>query len=316
MDTRPLLSLTSNQASPFCGIVRDGFEEQKPGVASADFANGSYFTYDHEDNRRHLLFDEQEKVSNSSMVPQFRPVLPMGTSTEEDSVSAGSEFSLSLRRLSNKLAPLNRQSEGPIPVYSSQVHCPPACQVMHHVAHDGSSLTMMDFPCNYPLTPVDQLLHTPLEPPQITRLEKQRVAPENADGRWNWPVNAHTFGSPLDSGSYAPHAHTTEPLPPLSDNRNEPSFSMNFMSNFHPEREDRHQARRPSYSDTYNASSSYAQDLFSQGFLYAQPTCLHDPCAHVEETLATPLIKPTPLYPAAYAHSEDHTPDLSPVPAL
>jgi transcriptional enhancer factor len=158
-----------------------------------------------------------------------------------------------------------------------------------------------------------------LQPPQITRLEKRRVVPENVDGHWNWPVNAHTFGSPLDSDSYAPHARTTEPLPSFSDNRNEPSFSMNFMSDFHPEREDRHHARRLSYSNTYNASSSYAQDLFSQGFSHAQPTYprfLHDLCAHAEETLATPLIKPTPLYPAAYAHSEDHTPELSPAPAL
>ncbi|KAG1891501.1 hypothetical protein F4604DRAFT_1706727 [Suillus subluteus] len=311
-DTSPSLSSSSNQASLFGGIVRDGFEEQKPGATSASSANGSDFTYYHADNRRHSSFGEQEKVSNSSMVSQVRPFLPMGISTEEDSVSAGSEFSLSLRRLGNKLAPLNLQSETPDTVYSSEVHCSPACQVTRYVVtHDGSSLNMMDFPCNYTLTPVDQLLHTPLQPPQITHLEKRRVVPENVDGHWNWSVNAHTSGSPLDSDSYAPHAHTAEPLPSLSDNRNRPSFDMNFMGDFHPECEDRHHAQRLPYSHAYNTSPySYAQDLFSQGFLHAQPIYprfLHDPCAHAEETLATPLIKPIPLYPAAYAHSEDHT---------
>ncbi|KAG1832674.1 TEA/ATTS domain family-domain-containing protein [Suillus variegatus] len=312
-DTTPPLSLFSDQASPFSGIVRDGLEEQKRGATSANSVNESYFTYYHVDNKRHL-FGEQEKVSNASIVPQVGPTLPMGIPTE-NSVSSDSEFSLSLRRLGNKLAPLSRQLEGPTTVYSSEVHCSPACVV----THDGSNLTMMDFPCNYPLTPVDQLLHTPLQPPQITRLEKRRVVPENVDGCWGWPVNAHTTGSPPDSDSYTPHAHTAELLLSLSDNSSEPSFNMNFMGDFHPEREDRHHARRLSYSHAYNASSSYAQDLFSQGFLHVLPThprFLPDLCPHAEETLATPLIKPIPLYPAAYTHSEDDTPDLSPAPAL
>ncbi|KAG1826793.1 uncharacterized protein BJ212DRAFT_1308305 [Suillus subaureus] len=253
------------------------------------------------------------------MVSQVRPILPMGIPTEEDTVSTGSELSLSLRRLGNKLALLNLQSERPTAVYSSEVHCSPACQVTHVVTHDGSSLTMMDFPCNHPLTPVDQLLHTPLQPPQITRLENRQVAPENVDRRWNWPLNTHISGSSLDSDSYAPHAHTVESLPSISYNRNKPSFDMNFMGDFHPEREDQHHAQRLSYSHAYNTSSLNAQDLFSQGFLHAQLTYSrfpHDPCAHAEETLATPLIKPIPLYPAVYAHSEDHTPDLSPVLVL
>ncbi|KAG2146911.1 uncharacterized protein EDB93DRAFT_1148021 [Suillus bovinus] len=312
------LSLLSCQVSPFSGIVRD--EEQKSGATSANSANGSYLTYYHADNRRHSSFGEQEKVSNSSMVSQVRPVLPMGIPTEEESVSTGSEFSLSLKQLGEKLAPLNQQSEGPTIVYSSEVHCSTACQVAHQVVtHDGSSLTMMDFPCSYPLTPVDQLLHTPLQPPQIMRLEKRWVVPENVDGGWNWPINAHTTGEPLESDSYAPHAHTAEHLPLLLDNRSERSFNMNFMGDFHPESENRQHTRRLSYSYAYNTSSSYSQDLFSQGFLHAQPTYprfLPDPCAHTEETLAIPLVKPIPLYPAAYTHSEDHTLDLSPVTAL
>lgn len=311
-DTSLPLFSSSDQASPFCNIVRDGFEEQKPGASSA---NGSDFTCHHAGNRRHSSSGEQEKASNS-MVSQVRPGLPIGIPTEEDSVDTGSEFSLSLRRLGNKLAPLNLRSEGPTTVYSSEVHCSPAC---HVVSHDGPNLTMMDFPCNYP-TPVDQFLHTPLQPLQITCLEKRRVIPENVDGRWNWPVGAHSSGSPLDSDLYPHHALTAEPLLSLSENCNKPSFDMNFMGNLHPEHEDRHHAQRPFYSHAYDTSSySYTQGLFSQGFLHAQPTYprfLHDPCAHAEETLATPLIKPIPLYPAAYAHSEDHTPDLSPVSAL
>ncbi|KAG1754269.1 hypothetical protein EDB19DRAFT_1665523 [Suillus lakei] len=318
-DISPPLSSSSNQASSFDDIVRDGYEEQKPGATSANSVNGSYFTYYHADNKRHL------SVSNSSMVPQVRPVLSTGILIEEDSISSGSDFSLSLRRLGNKLPPLAaQQSEGPTTVYSSQVHCSPACQVPHHVVtHDGSSFTMMDFPCNYPLTPVDQLLHTPLQPPQITRPEKRRVVQENVNGIWNWPVNAHISGSPLNSdysNSYAPHAHTAEPLPSFSNIRNAPSFYMNLMSDFHPDREDRHHTRRLSYSHAYHTSSSYAQDLFAQGFPHAQltyPRFLHDPCAHAEETLASPpVIKPIPLYPVAYMHSEDRAPDLSPVPAL
>lgn len=140
-----------------------------------------------------------------------------------------------------------------------------------------------------------------------------RIVLENVVGRWNW-VNAHIASSPLDSDSYAQHAHTAKLLLSFSDNRSKPSFNMNFMNNFHPEREDqRHHTRRLSYSHAYNTLSSHAQDLFSQGFLHAQPTyprCFSDPWAHAEETLAIPLVKPIPIYPAAYTHSEDRTPDL------
>ncbi|KAG0705162.1 TEA/ATTS domain family-domain-containing protein [Suillus ampliporus] len=317
LDISPSLPLSSNQASPFDDIVRDGFEEQKSGGTPA---SGSYFTYYHIDDRHHSSFGEQENVSNSSMVPQVVPALPMGVPMEGGSVSAGPGISLCLRRIGNKLPPLARQSEAPTTVYSSQVHCSPGCQVPHHVVtHDGSSFTMMDFPCSYPLTPIDQLLHTPLQPPQITRLEKRRVVPENVDRSWNWPVNADTSGSLVDSDSYAPHAHTAEPLLSSSDMRGAPSFYMN-MDDFHLEREGRHHARRLSYSHTYGTSSPYVQDLFPLGLSHSQPPYprfLHDLCANAEEKLASPLlIKPVPTYPAAYAHVEDRTPDLSPVPAL
>ncbi|KAG1756293.1 TEA/ATTS domain family-domain-containing protein [Suillus paluster] len=287
------LSLSSNHPSPFDDVVRDGFEEQKP---SATPANGSYFTYYHVDNRHHSSFCEREKVSNSSMVPQVVPALPMGVPTEGNSVSTGPEISLSLRRLSNKLSPLTRQSEMPNALHSSQIHCSPGCQVPHHVVTHDDSFTMMDFHRNYPLTPVDQLLHTPLQPPQITRLEKRRVVPENVDGSWNWPVNADTSGSPVDSDWYAPHAHTAEPLLSFPDMRGAPAFYMDYMSDFSP------------------------RDFFPLGLSHAQLTCphfLHDPCAQAEEQLASPLlIKPIPIYPVAYAHAEDRTPHLSPDPAL
>ncbi|KAG1828616.1 hypothetical protein EV424DRAFT_1536362 [Suillus variegatus] len=216
---------------PSSGIVRDGFEEQKPGATSANSTNGSYFTPPFV-----VCFaDDSDRGKFSQplvLVFETYPVTSWSHSTD------------------------NRK--GPPPSTLPNFIFP-----LHVNLRATFSLMMVPvLPCGLsPQLSIDSsrpLLHTPLQPPQITRLEKRRIVLKNVVGRWNW---AHM----------RIHAHTAKLLSSLSDNRSEPSFNMNFMIDFHPEREDRRQhARRLSYSHAYNTFSSHAQDLFSQGFLHAR----------------------------------------------
>lgn len=308
----------SGQVSPsddMSPIIRS-FEEQNPGAMAGHESGFTYYV----DNRRRSSPCEHQKVPNSTVLPQAMSPLFIGTTMQGDSVSTSPEFS-TLRRLGNKLHSLPLESEGPTGVYSSQVHWSPGCQVPRHiVSRDYSSFAMVNSPCDYQLTPVNQLFHTPLQPPQS--FERRRVAPENSNRSCRWPLYADASGSLLDSDSYTSRTYTTDidltPESELSLSFSSMQSSPFYMNELLLEYEGRYRARRLlSYSDAY---APYAQDLFQTGLSHdqlADHQLFHHPYGHAEEQLThLPLIKPSPLYPAAYVHTEDCIPELSPIPAL
>lgn len=336
-DTVSSMPLFSGYASPsddMSPIVRCAFEEQNTVVTAA---HGSCLTMCHADNRHRSTIFEHQEVFNSTVGPRVIPPLSNGAAMEGDSASTGSAFSLSLRRLGNKLHSPVIDPHGPTGVYSAQGHWSPGYQVPHSVvarddssfammdysgnhplspvdhvvARDYSSFTMRDSPCSHPLTPVDQVFHTPLQPPQIWRFEQRRVVPENFDGSCHWPLYADTSASLLDSDSYTSHTYTggiglapaPEPLLSPSDMHSSP-FYMNYMSDLLLEHERRYHARRLPYSHAHDTSIPYTPDLSALELARLDSRPFHHPYGHAEDHHASPLIKPTPLYPPVYMHTE------------
>jgi len=337
LDTVPSMPLLSGHASPsddMSPIVRCAFEEQNTVATAAD---GSCLTTCHADHRRRSTIFEHQEVFNSTVGLRAIPPLSNGATMEGDSASTGSTFSLSLRQLGNKLHSLVIDPQGPASVYCAQGHWSPGYQVPHPVvarndssfamvdysgnhplspadhvvARDYSSFTTTDSPCSHPLTPADQVFHTPLQPPQILRFEQRRVAPENFDGSCHWPLYADTPGSLLDSDSYTSHTYiggigvapAPEPLLSPSGMHSSP-FYMNYMSDLLLEHERQYHARRLPYSYAYDMSIPYTPDLSALELARPNSRLFHHPYGHVEDHHASPLIKPTPLYPAVYAHTE------------
>ncbi|KIJ69471.1 hypothetical protein HYDPIDRAFT_24308 [Hydnomerulius pinastri MD-312] len=226
-----------------------------------------------------------------------------------------SAFSMSMRRLASKLPALGRQLDLPPPAYSSRTVCSPGCQSTHQlVAHDGSNYTLVDLPCNFPLTPTEQVLHTPLQPPQIMRHDRRRLAPD-LERSWTWPQNPDVSYSPLGpSASRASGAGGSYYEQPLLDQYASYPASYPLTRDHSPgcysssssESDGSCLARRLSYS--YAPSPLSVMKTVPGGSMLLPNLPMPEPS---EEHLASPLIiKPTPLYPVAYTHSESSTPEI------
>lgn len=113
---------------------------------------------------------------------------------------------------------MRRRPESNIPVSHSQSLSPSAAQPSYGIVLPRAFLDKYGAPTiSYaaPLTPVEQLLHTPLQPPEILRPDKKNEitkAHENKKG-WLWPSvdsSFHQLQSPLDS--FLPGTSTARPL--------------------------------------------------------------------------------------------------------
>ncbi|KAH7889754.1 TEA/ATTS domain family-domain-containing protein [Phlebopus sp. FC_14] len=224
-----------------------------------------------------------------------------------------SAFSTSTRRYAPKLPTVGRQLDFPPLLHSVQGMDTPGCQNMHQMlAYDGSSFTSMDLPCNYPLTPTEQVLHTQAHPPHWMRNEK-RI--NDMDRGWTWPVNPDI--------SYSPLAPSLSRVPSLGGLRSEQSLMTQYTaspgtryespecySSPSSESDPSGLARKPTCLQPFcGPSSSYAPSSLSI-FRFGISQSI-DRTTSSGESLASPLvIKPTPLYAASYTHPENITPEI------
>ncbi|KAF9227988.1 TEA-domain-containing protein [Gyrodon lividus] len=227
----------------------------------------------------------------------------MGGSFQAGPAFSTSTFSMTMRRLAPKPAGPDCQLDLPPSVRSSRAICSPRFQSTHQViSHDGSDYALMDLAFNSPLTPTEQVFHSPLQLPQMIRPERSRLAPDG----WTWPKNSDISYSPLGprangcSGICLEHPLLTDHYSSCPETRVDSPGCYSSSS----ESEELRLARRISYSYAPSPSS-----MARTGSALALLPTLAMP--EPSDYLASPLIiKPTPLYPVSYIHSENSTSEV------
>ena len=147
-----------------------------------------------------------------------------------------------------------------------------------------------------PVTPVEQLLHTPFQPPEIQRRTKTGSRSDDYGEGWLWPASDSYLGamqSPIGpSSSFLPQTPTNDSHFLHNVSAVQPLFILNNPSATHPVSS--RLPRRLSYSKPYAASSSPLV-LYGISSALARPSgnTIIDP--YNNENLASPLhIKSVP----------------------
>ncbi|KAH7930863.1 hypothetical protein BV22DRAFT_1028029 [Leucogyrophana mollusca] len=228
-----------------------------------------------------------------------------------------SNFSIYTRRLASKLPAAYRQVELSSPLYTSQAFCSPDCRTLHHlVTYDGSNFTMVDFPCNYSLTPAEQVLHPSSYPAQPLCHEQKRAMYGNTSHIWNWPSvisldTSSPFHPPTShmnacyEENYATAPPAVDSIPAYPDGVNTTS-RLNTSSDFGAGEEPLHLPRRLSYPQTLCSSTSFCSSSPSASSISVTSRARSSMPSFdtVSDHLTSPLIiKPTPVYPVTYTHS-------------
>ena len=212
-----------------------------------------------------------------------------------DSTYNTSAFSISMRRLASRLPIQGRVDPYPTTHLSRPIHTSASQPAHQWTSYDG---WMDSIPCAPPLTaPARQWLHTPFHSPHLLPAEKQRLDPVVASD-WAWPQNSDIVLGPQDS-NFA----EIPPRYPLTVYQ--PDYTYSEMG-----------INSPVFQSPQSESEG---SQFSQGLSYhymaTSPTIVSDVSAESAidvtgqvspEIFASllPVIRPTPIYPVSYIHSD------------
>ena len=215
-----------------------------------------------------------------------------------------SAFSISMRRLAPRLPIQGRVDPGPIAHFSRAAHAP-AFQPTHQwVSHDGLTDGIS---CNPPLISVPQLFHTPFHPLQLFPPEKQRLDPGLASD-WMWPQNPDIVLGPREGtfGEYPPTIYQHNfTCPETRDN----------SPGFHSSPSESEVSRLPrviSYSYVATSPATVSESVSTEGAIDFPTQAVQESSKNLA---SPPMIRPTPVYPVSYIHSDDaHTSPSSLLP--
>lgn len=210
-----------------------------------------------------------------------------------------SAFSISMRCLASKFPIQGRQVEsGSTTHFSRAAHSPGFQPTNQWISHDG----LMDgIPCNSPLTLAQQTFHTGFHPPQLIPPEKQRPDPGLASD-WIWPQNPDILGHREGTFGelrlrYPPmyHYNPTCPEMRLDSPGSHSSPSESEVSQV---------PRGISYSYAVTSPMAMSESVLNESTI----DFLGQAIPESFETPTSPLvIRPTPVYPTSYVHSNIHS---------
>lgn len=213
-----------------------------------------------------------------------------------------SAFSISMRRLASKLPIQGRLMDlGPTTPFSRALHSPGLQPTHQWISHDS----LMDgVSCNSPLASAQEPFHMPFLPLQLIPSEKQRLDPYLAS-EWMWPQNPDI------------------PLGPREGTFGEVRLRYPAMYQYNPTCPE----MRVDVPRSYSSPSESEASRLPRGMCYSvtSPATASESVSNEgaiafhrqtpESSVASPLvIRPTPVYPISYIHSDDHTraPSLPP----
>jgi hypothetical protein len=215
-----------------------------------------------------------------------------------------SAFSISMRRLASKLPIQGRLIDlGPTTSFSRALHSPGFQPTHQWISHDS----LLDgVSCNSPLASAQEAFHMPFLPLQLIPSEKQRLGPGFAS-EWMWPQNPDI---PLDprEGTFGelrlryPEMYQYNPTYPemrVNAPRSHSSPSESEASRL---------PRGICYSYAVTSPATTSESVSNEGAIaFDRQT--------PESSVASPLvIRPTPIYPISYIHSDGHTRAPGPPP--
>ncbi|EGN95981.1 hypothetical protein SERLA73DRAFT_75984 [Serpula lacrymans var. lacrymans S7.3] len=222
--------------------------------------------------------------------------------------------SMSMRRLASNIPVSHDQLEPPRSAFPFQMFCTGDPQTQYNpLHHDSSGFTMVGLPCSDLLTPVEQLLPIPLQPPQAFRQEKKRNPQETSGFRWTWssssphnlsvPPSSHQNTSPEQCADLCAAQSYVQPLSEIY--RFTSRFNLGHAS--YSSLPKRLSYLHPQNTISFPSASSplVSMDHSTSNVLSSR---MHMSVSLAEDPPASPLIiKPTPLYPAAYSQPENQT---------
>jgi len=216
-----------------------------------------------------------------------------------------SAFSISMRHLASKLPIQGRLVDsGPTTHFSRALHSPGFQPTHQWISHDS----LLDgVPCNSLLASAHEAFHTPLLP-------LQSIPPENRlnhglASEWTWPQNPDIPLGPRE-GTYG-EVRLRYPTAMYQYNPTYPEMRVNVPeSDGSPsESEVSRLPRGISYSHAITSPATVSES--------GCPIDLSRQSSESSENLASPLvIRPTPVYPVSYIHSNIHSDDHTLAPSL
>lgn len=208
--------------------------------------------------------------------------------------------SISTRQLASKPMQGRLVDSGPTMHFSHTVHSLGFQPTRQWFPHDS---WMEGVSCNSPLTSGQEAFHTPLVPLQFIPSEKQRLYPGLAS-EWVWPKYPDL---PLDPREDY-FTELRRRYPPAMHQYN--STTPGFYSSSSPSESEVSRLPRGfsySYAITSPATASESENIID----------ILGPSPESSDNLASPfVIRPTPLYPISYIHTDIHVNSCTPATAL
>ncbi|KAF8559521.1 hypothetical protein OG21DRAFT_457021 [Imleria badia] len=255
--------------------------------------------------------------SDSDYLSEFQDALLFKDAINEGfrsgSAFNSSAFSISMRRLASKLPLQSRLVDSGPTMHFSRAVKSPGFQPTHHWISRDSLLDGVS--CNSSLASAQEAFHPPFLPLQLIPSEQQRLDPGLAS-EWTWPRNPD-LPFDLREGSfgeirlrYPPATYQYNPTCPEMRVNTPGSHSSPFES------EVPRLPRGNPYSYAYTSPATVSESVSNQGAIDFPK---HSP--ESAEYLASPfVIRPTPVYPISYIHSDIHSnihfDDCTPPPNL
>ncbi|KAF8136301.1 TEA/ATTS domain family-domain-containing protein [Boletus edulis] len=245
--------------------------------------------------------------SNSDYISELQDALLFKDTINEGFRSGSafntSAFSISMCRLASKLPIQGRlvDSSPTTQMHFSHAVRSPGFHPTHQWISQDNLMDGVSYQCNSPLTPVQEAFYTPLFPLQLDPSETQRFD-NGLASEWTWPKNPNVPLDPQREGSfdeirlrYLPAMYQYDPS--CLDTRVNISGSHSSPS----ESEASQLPRGLYYSYAVTSPATASESVSNEGTVdFQSPESF--------ENLASPLvIRPTPVYPISYTHSNIHS---------
>lgn len=248
------------------------------------------------------------RPSDSDYLPELKdPLLckdAMNGGFRTSSAFNTSAFSLSMRRLASRFPIQGRVDSGITTHFSRAVHAP-AFQPTHQwISHD----VLTDGICwNPPLISAPQLFHPPFHPLQPFPPEKQRLD-LGLTSDWMWPQYPEIALGPRE-GPFSEYLSTMcQPNPTCPEMRvSSPGFHCSPSSE-----SEIPQLQGISYSYVTTSPAIVSESVSADSAIGFPGQAVQESSEHLA---SPPMIRPTPVYPVSYIHSDDvHTSSSSLLP--